>query len=37
MKTIKNYLGGVKVPVILWLLGVPLPIIFIIFLMRGCN
>ena len=23
--------------IILWLLGVPLPILFLIFLLRGCN
>jgi len=23
--------------IILWLLGIPIPILFVIFLLRGCN
>ena len=28
--------GGVKVPLLLWILGVPIPIVLIVLLFTGC-
>jgi hypothetical protein len=33
----KNNNGGIGFDVLLWLVGVPLPIILLISLLRGCN
>jgi hypothetical protein len=31
-----NEKGRVKVPILLWALGVPLPIVLLVLLFRGC-
>lgn len=37
MKTPKTSIGG-KIPLLLlWLIGIPFPILVIIFLFRGCS
>ncbi len=36
LETIKNKKGGVGSGVLLWLIGVPLPIVIIISMMRSC-
>jgi len=36
-RLLKNKNGGLGADVVLWLLGVPLPIIILISLMRGCR
>ncbi len=37
IKHLKNIRGGLGSGALLWLLGVPLPIILLISLLRGCN
>jgi len=37
MKLKNNKKGGIGADVLLWLIGVPLPIIILISLLRGCN
>jgi hypothetical protein len=37
MKKLKDIKGGIGGDVLLWLIGVPLPIILLISLLRGCN
>jgi hypothetical protein len=32
-----NQKGGLKLSALLWLIGVPIPVIIVIFLLRGCN
>jgi hypothetical protein len=36
MKTLMNQSGRAGW-ILLWLLGIPLPVLFILFLMRGCT
>lgn len=36
-KKLRNRQGGLTADLILWLLGVPLPIIILISLLRGCR
>jgi hypothetical protein len=36
MKTLMNETGKVGW-IMLWLLGIPIPVLFILFLMRGCT
>lgn len=36
MKTLSNETGKAGW-ILLWLLGIPLPVLFILFLMRGCT
>jgi hypothetical protein len=33
----KNLQEGKAGYILLWLLGVPIPLLFLIFLLRGCN
>ena len=36
MKTLRNRKGGIGY-ILLWALGVPLPVLLLISLLRGCN
>lgn len=36
MKNFKDEKGGLRGPVLLWLIGVPVPVILLIMLFRGC-
>ena len=37
MKKFINNKGGIGADVLLWMIGVPLPVILLISLLRGCN
>ena len=37
MERLRRYQEGKLGYILLWLLGVPIPVLFVIFLLRGCT
>ena len=37
MERLRRYQEGKMGWILLWLLGVPIPVLFVIFLLRGCT
>jgi hypothetical protein len=37
MERLRRYQEGKMGYILLWLLGVPIPVLFVIFLLRGCT
>jgi hypothetical protein len=37
MERLRRYQEGKMGFILLWLLGVPIPVLFVIFLLRGCT
>ena len=37
MESLRRYQEGKMGYILLWLVGVPIPVLFVIFLLRGCT